>query len=323
MQDSDGKIKSTFWNSFLIGVPGLAGGLIGYLLVGVVSNQESSVVNAAFSHAQIWQRLWPNQANGIGLLLWILIAAVPGLFLVARSFPALKTIDQRFRYLVISGILGVFFLGGIFVSIKIGAGSDLHNFDAFLLLLLIAAVYEIKQQLPFSLPEFNRSVFFAAVFSFLFLLPGLFVLHRTNSIQVYDNTAAYQTISEIQEIIDTSNQAGEEVLLADEQHLILFGKLEDINYYSHFDKAVVLEVVMAKDTDYINRHYQAPLAEQQFDVIIIEVQPRQYKDPSTSMWAEENNLYLDLFSKTLWEYYDLDMSLNNGSLEVYLSKADN
>ena len=38
-------------------------------------------------------------------------------------------------------ILLIFFAGGIVVSVKIGGGSNLHNMDAFLVFLLVAAVY--------------------------------------------------------------------------------------------------------------------------------------------------------------------------------------
>ena len=38
-------------------------------------------------------------------------------------------------------ILAVFFVGGLVVSVKIGGGTNLHNMDAYMLILLVVGAY--------------------------------------------------------------------------------------------------------------------------------------------------------------------------------------
>ena len=89
----------------------------------------------------LWYRLLPNATHPLGILPAALLASVP---LVVIIFLALRRHRQTLHSLRLAGIftaLVILLLGGLVVSIKIGGGSDLHNMDAYFVMLMLIGGY--------------------------------------------------------------------------------------------------------------------------------------------------------------------------------------
>ncbi len=66
------------------------------------------------------------------------------------------------RWLGLAGELLVLFVGGLIVSVKIGGGSNLHNMDAYLVLLLIIGVHFYLGRVEIDFPELSPAPEFRA-----------------------------------------------------------------------------------------------------------------------------------------------------------------
>lgn len=97
-----------------------------------VSGEDPALFNSAFSSALIWQRLLPNTTFGLGILPAVLMVCLPGLGLLGqlvkrKQLPRLHWL----RWMGLTGILSVFFLGGLLVSLKIGGEATCTTWMGF------------------------------------------------------------------------------------------------------------------------------------------------------------------------------------------------
>ena len=89
---------------------------------------------SSFVSDLLWYRLWPNPNHFLGILPAILIVSGPlivTIVIAARQWKALHTLRWSGLFLMI----GVLFAGSLVVSVKIGGGGDLHNMDAYAILI--------------------------------------------------------------------------------------------------------------------------------------------------------------------------------------------
>jgi hypothetical protein len=101
-------------------------------------NDNLQLFTTSFTSDLLWYRLLPNSSFSVGILPGILIITLPiGIYVVKNLFNQKLHIIRKLGFLA---ILMVLFLGGLVVSVKIGGGSNLHNFDAFLIMVVIIAL---------------------------------------------------------------------------------------------------------------------------------------------------------------------------------------
>jgi hypothetical protein len=122
-----------------------------------LSGNPAEQFGSSFSSDLLWYRLLPNPTYPIGILPASLLAcAAAGLFLLVYFYQHRQELHPL-RWLGLAGILVVLFAGGILVSIKIGGGSNLHNLDAFLVMLvLVVAYFATARHQPESTPPSPR-----------------------------------------------------------------------------------------------------------------------------------------------------------------------
>ncbi|MRS05455.1 hypothetical protein EG832_19910, partial [bacterium] len=111
----------------------------------VLSGNDVSQFSSSFSSYMIWSRLLPNTTFPPGIVLAFLLVSLPLAFLtlcVMRK-NGWKFYWHWIRVLGLAGILAVFAVGGIIVSVKIGGGGDLHNLDAFLVFYVLITTFLI------------------------------------------------------------------------------------------------------------------------------------------------------------------------------------
>ncbi len=280
---------SYFWRPALWFTIGMAAGLATQTWYALASRNPPDVFASSFTSDLLWNRLFPSSTYSLGILTGILLVSLP---LLAYLVLGLRSQRGRhsLRLLALGVILFVFFAGGLAVSVKIGGGTNLHNMDAYLVLLLAmtAALYygKFMQEDGKSDPYLPA----APLLALIILVPIFFSINSGGPRPVYDYPAAQQQIAIIQEYVEQAEAAGSEVLFLSQRHLITFG-LVDGALVPEYEKVFVMEMAMAGNQDYLNR-FEQDLRDQRFAFIISDPLFRKIKEPGTEPLAEENNAWV-------------------------------
>ena len=292
-----------------------------------LSGNPAEVFGSAFSSPLLWYRLWPNATYGPGILLTaMLVGFFPIAMMLLRLFEGPRW--HWARLAVLWGILLAFFLGGVLVSIKIGGGSNLHNMDAFILLLCVALLYIVFDQFFPDLPNESNRLFgvnFLLIFSLIMIPIGQVI--STSEYEILPNAMksldssmpdplkTMDNISKLQKQVDFADDKGEILFLTDKQ-LVTFKTLKVNQFDTHYEKVFLMEMAMANNQDYLQMFYD-DLANHRFSLIISEKLNQNHQD-SRYAFSEENNAWADRIATPVLRYYQLvdDMPENN----IYLYK---
>lgn len=306
---------------------------VSWVLVGVavgMATQQFWVVNSgnpeevfysSFTSYLLWDRLLPNPSYPMGILPHILLVTGPLLVFLGLVFFAWRRQVHFIRWLGLAGMTGVLFAGGLVVSVKIGGGTNLHNMDAYLSLLLLIAVgiyfgrmvNEDNLQMVYQLPVWLKAAILA--------VPIIFVVSFSGSkLTPLDHQAAQKDLARLQKYVDQAVAEGGEVLFISQRHLITFGLIKNVPLVHEHEKVLLQEMVMAKNEVYLD-HLGAELAEQRYTLIITDHLPSIWKNPEKTSLAMENNVVLkDLVPLFTCAYEEHDRLLG-GSLDILTPAA--
>jgi len=259
------------------------------------------------NYAYFLYKLWPN-AGYIGLL--------PGIFLI--SFPVLLiTLLLVWKYrkkihwprqLVLAGILGFFFAISTLISLRAGGGYDLHNYDTFLLLLLMTACFFGMDAVYWEEPgTWIQSVpVNLGVVALLLIIPTLVAYPKTSP-QVYTaNAQTAQALQEIKKTLQSSTVSVEHpILFIDQRQLLVFHLLSDENIYIPYEKNELMEMAMARNQS-AKQQFISDLENHKFSFIVSEVLTiwAKHFDPNffERDWYE-NNVWVDFVGIPVLNYY--------------------
>ena len=288
----------------------------------VNSGNPEELFYSSFTSYLIWRRLFPNPSYPMGILPHILLVTGPLLVYLAMVFFAWRRRVHWLRWLALVGITGVLFVGGLVVSIKIGGGTNLHNMDVYLVMvLLIAAVVYLgrmhdqdRQIVRIRIPFWLKAAIFA--------MPILFMVsYGGRTVVPFDQQAAQDNLNQIQRYVDEAVAEGGEVLFISERHLITFGLIKNAPLVHEHEKVLLQEMVMAKNEVYL-ANLGAELAGQRYALIVTDHLPSVWKDPNIVPLAMENNVVLkNLVPLFTCAYEERDILLQ-GSLDILVPKAD-
>ncbi|MGB8984292.1 MAG: hypothetical protein WCC12_20670 [Anaerolineales bacterium] len=281
-------------------------------LSGNARNAESFA--SSFVSDLLWYRLWPNPNHFLGILPAILIMTGPliaALVLAARRWQTLHTI----RWLGLFLMIAVLFAGSLAVSVKIGGGGDLHNMDAYAILIGITAAYFVGGRVAAESGEPPLLVRSWAVLALAVLMPFLFLLLVLSPYRKYDqvrNDAAYQ------ELVQTVNEIGKEgpVLFINERQLVTFGDV-NVPLVADYEAVTLMEMAMSNNQAYLRRFYD-DLKVHRFAAIVAAKQNVAIKDSGPT--AEENNAWNSRVSPYILCYYHpvLTIEPQGNRVEVYV-----
>ena len=261
-----------------------------------VYSQLSGVGEGSFytslSSELLWYRMFPNATYFLGILPAALLASLPiwlAVFLVIRSNPAASW--HPIRLTLIVGALLVLFVGGLLVSLKIGGGADLHNFDAYFVLLLIVCSYLIFARYRLENGELSPRVPLPWILALaIFIIPAWSWLRFNGGVRSYDPSATNITQQSIQEYIDEVNAEGGEILFITQRHLISMHMLEGVRLVPEYEREDLMEMAMGNNTAYLGR-FRSDMENQRFDLIVVD--PLKFNIISRNRsFSEENNVWV-------------------------------
>ena len=267
-----------------------------------LSGNEVHQFTSSFSSDLLWYRLFPSATFPLGVLTGTILISLPLFLLWGWAVFSLKRKIDIVRWLGLGGILGILFLGGLVVSVKIGGGSNLHNLDAYLTILLIVGSYLFFNKVALERETHKMELVKPAWISgFIFILPLLFMISQGNARFLPDPSHTKQVLSEIRGLVMDSAKDEGEILFVSQRHLIIFDYIPGVRMVPDYENVFLMEMVMGNNQSYLDAFYQ-DIKKHRFDLIVIDPLPRKLKSESEP-FGEENNVWYERVSLPLLRDY--------------------
>ncbi|GAB4542288.1 MAG: hypothetical protein Fur002_12290 [Anaerolineales bacterium] len=302
---------------FAWGIFGLAAALIAQIIyIQISGNADASNFASSFTSDLIWARLLPNEIFS-GVLVGAALVSAPVLFALSRFLRGGFARVHLLRWLTLTALLGLLLAGGLVVSVKIGGGADLHNLDAFMVLLALTAaalfagqVYaEDGQALPAqSLPP--------QVLAALFFIPLMYVFPRVGSFYSYDKPAAQADVQTLRRVLD---ETPGEVLFVTERQLFTFGELPAARMVGAYEQIELMEFAMSGNRAELEKFY-ADLSAKRFAVIVAEEQ--KFVLRKEGAFKEENNAWVRYVGAPLLCAYKPIETLKTANVQIFVPRPN-
>lgn len=295
--------KPIAWTTLGIGAA-LASQSIYVFISGNSDNIRS--FGSSFTSSLLWYRLLPNATYRPGIILATAFIAFPAVGLIFDE----RTPKHWIRKLGTWSILLVLLLGGLVVSTKIGGGADLHNMDAFMVVLALWAGYAFVGGVKGEASTTGHTPSSADPLwvAFAVAVPVWLALSSLVTIPNYDMARASRNFDTIQDFV--ANADGD-VLFISQRHLLTLGMVEPVALEPDYEVVELMEMAMSGNELYLNNFYD-DIFSQRFALIIADPQFVVIKE-SGAGFAEENNAWaLKVSEPLLCTYRPLDTMKRSG-----------
>lgn len=237
----------------------------------------------------LWYRLFPNVTYAPGILPAAILVSLPmwvTMFLVLR-----KDSFHPLRIGLLLAALTVLFAGGLVVSLKIGGGADLHNMDAYFVILLIVFVCLVFAQYRREDGVPAKPFVYHWLLVVALLVPPVWANIQTNiGFSSYDEQRTQTVLAELQSRVDEVNAQGGEILFITQRHLISMGMLENVTLVPEYEREDLMEMAMADNDPYL-RNFRNDMQNQRFAMIVVD--PLKYRLLGKNYpFGEENNVWV-------------------------------
>lgn len=270
------------------------------------SGADPRLFTSSFTSDLLWYRLWPNPTYPLGILPSILLVSAPLLLLLAMGSRGLHPL----RMVGIASALVVLFAGGVVVSTKIGGGSNLHNLDAFLTLLLVVGSYAFfRGRGGWGTGPGKRLVVTLALF-----MPVMFGLGAGGPVSMPEREQVEGALRNLEGLAREATSQGGEVLFISQRHLLTFGILQNIPLVENYENVFLMEMAMSGNEYYLDSFYQ-DLRRRRFALIISDQQGNRLKG-SEFAFGEENDVWVTRVAQPLLENYRRKDLLKSFGIEV-------
>lgn len=309
-------INNKGWKYWIVpftwGIGGLTAAFASqFIYIKTSGNADAAAFGSSFTSELIWSRLLPNETFPMGILLGILFVSTP-LFAALYQMIQGKTPHLHpLRWLALFVMLLILFVGGAVVSTKIGGGGDLHNMDAYLVMLLMIALAFFANQVSAeneAKPIWGQVSW--SVISLALLIPISFTIRHINIYPSYDKTIAKQDIELLQEAIQT----GGEILFITERQLITFDYLNGVTLVPEYEQSELMEMAMSRNKVYLEQYY-ADLRNRRFVLIIAEDQ--KFTEQKQGAFVEENVAWVRFIGAPLLCNYKSIAALTSNNIQVF------
>ncbi|HEX2996368.1 MAG TPA: hypothetical protein VHP14_16200, partial [Anaerolineales bacterium] len=279
---------------------------------------NADAFTSSFFSDLLWYRLLPNPNHFMGILPAILFVSSPLLVILLIATRQWKAL-HRLRWSVLLLMVAVLFVGSLVVSTKIGGGGDLHNMDAYAILLAITAAYLVGGRVRVEPDEPELKIRSLPTLALAALIPLLFLILLLSPYPKYDqikNENAYR------QLVQAVNEMGKKgpVLFINERQLVTFGDV-DVPLVADYEAVTLMEMAMSNNQAYLDGFY-GDLKSHRFAAIVAAKQNEVIKE--TGSLVEENNAWNSRVSPYLLCYYHpaLTVEPQGNRIEVYVSTTD-
>lgn len=286
-----------------------------FIYMQVSGNADLQSFGSSFTSDLLWNRLLPNETTQYGVLPMILLVSFPvfwGFFQMIRG----RSYNlQPLRWFALFLLLLILFLGGLLVSTKIGGGGDLHNLDAYLVLLVLLATTLLGGGISNesgSLSAWNSVG--SLVLTVAIIIPVVFSFSRSGDVLKYDRETVANDLKNLQDVIDNTVANGGEVLFVTERQLLTFNMITGVTLVPEYEQIELMEMAMSGNREYLEAFYQ-DLRSHRFDLIIAENQNPNIRYQGAFM--EEGNVWARYIASPLLCNYVPDERLKSVNLRFF------
>jgi hypothetical protein len=302
----------------MFGVFGLVMAVMGQAFYITISgNQDLSAFGSSFTSALLWYRWWPSETNPLGVIPGVLLISTPPLVILFWMLRGRWSILHPIRWFGLLAMLVILLVGGLIVSTKIGGGGDLHNMDAYIVLLGLITAYFLGNEV---VSEATAPAIFPVVqwplLALLFIVPVSFSLSRITLPIRYDRAQASEDLSVLRNTVQSYSQQGP-VLFIYERHLLTFGMIPDVPVVPEYEVVTLTEMAISGNRPYIDKFYK-DLHDHRFAAIVAR---KQNLDAFTGDFAEESETWNHLIASRLLCEYEPVLTLNSSNIQVFVPRA--
>ncbi len=313
-------IRYLTWPAFLV----LSGSTIAFLSQStyvLLSGQDVNRFTSSLGSQLFWYRLLPNLTYPLGVVPAILLASLPVFFLMFNHGRSCRASIAPLRQLGVFAIYIVLFAGGLVVSMKIGGGSNLHNLDAYLVVLAVSGVYIFAGGLEHEMDgegiKFYPSL---PLKGLLVSVPILFVLGAGSTIVRYDVGQAQRALDLVREYAQGAAIEEDEVLIISQRHLLTFDMVQDVPLIPEYETVFLMEMAMSGNRVYLD-DFHNDLRDGRFGLIIVATLEREYQGRSHS-FGEENDAWVREVSEPILCYYTPLETMDSPRLQLLVPRAE-
>jgi len=219
-----------------------------------------------------------------------------------------------------SGMLAmllVLLVGGLIVSTKIGGGGDLHNMDAYMVLLAILGAFFLtgRPVLEAGAPAQQAAAPWPAI-GLLLLVPVAFSILRIGAPLVYDQQKANADVAAVRGEIQKYSNSGE-VLFMYERQLLTFGMIPGVPLISEDEVVSLMEMAISGNKPYLSKFY-GDLANHRFSAIVAHPQNLGVE---TGDFIEESDTWNRLVAQPLLCQYKPSLTLEYSRVQILVPRA--
>jgi uncharacterized protein (DUF983 family) len=286
--------------------------------------------------------LLPNSTYGIGILLGLLVAVAPLIFVLFYISVKKHWVLNIWQRLAIILPLLAFLVVGLVASAKIGGGGDLHNMDMFLIGLLFTGVVAwYNGGKEWIQDSHNIPLWMKFIVALLVIVPALASLREIRSYNFNGDIARLLTLTDapnenslgllpsqdtvdsalsvIREEVALAQQRGD-VLFLDQRQLLTFGYITNVSLIPEYEKKVLMNEALSSNAAYFEPFY-VDIANHRFSLIISEPLRTPIKD-SSFQFGEENNAWVKWVSNPVLCYYEPKVDLKEVGVQLLVPKSE-
>jgi hypothetical protein len=268
----------------------------------------------------LWYRLLPSATYPLGILAAVALVSAPIAFTIGRRRTWLRDNLGPVRGLWISVGVLVLLVGGLVVSVKIGGGSNLHNLDAYFVLLAIVGGHVVSGRIAAdpqvgSIPGASWTERALAL-----AVPLFFVLQAGRGWFVYDPDAAQGTLDEVRRVAEATQSKGESVLFISQRHLLTFDSIEGVRLLPQHELVFLMEMAMSRQRGYLDAFHRE-LNEHAYGLIVVEPLKTAMQGAGHA-FGEENDAWVQEVSIPILCAYEPIRTFEVPALQLLVPRVD-
>ena len=265
--------------------------------------EDVSQFSSSFTSELLWNRLWPNPAFAPGILVGTLLTSLVLFVLMVRRLRQPSEGLGVWRTAAIATILLVFFGGGLVVSAKIGGGTNLHNMDAYMVLLLVfGASLLFGRYTPQTGGTMPHSLALSpGLLALALVVPLYFSILLGGPLHLPDDELVNRALQRIQFLVDEAEAENGQVLFISQRHLLTFD-LIDGELVHEYEKLFLMEMAISHNQTYL-RAFEEDLSDKRFTYILTDPLNLHIRDVELDPLSAENNEWVREVSSRVLCYY--------------------
>ncbi|HET7009807.1 MAG TPA: hypothetical protein VFI11_03440 [Anaerolineales bacterium] len=273
---------------------------------------------SSLSSDLLFYRLLPNATFAPGILPAILVASAPMAFSLWKTRASWAHKIDTPRRLLVGGTLGVLLAGGLLVSLKIGGGSNLHNLDAYLVLLLVTGSVLLFRRAPNGTPLTRPMLPRPSHLALLVGVPLVFALANGGAWRQRDATVAARSLEAIRSEAQRTARAGERVLFISQRHLLTFKMIPSVPVEPEYETVFLMEMAMSGNPAYLDDFHRL-LQERAFGLIVVDRLTTALQGRAHN-FGEENDAWVTQVSLPILCSYEPLLKLDEPRVDLLVPK---